>query len=55
MGLQVEGPGILPDDVVWVIDDMAEVHRLQKAAQRWEDDMALVSHYPRRTCAARVL
>ncbi|CAI8051487.1 E3 ubiquitin-protein ligase MIB2 [Geodia barretti] len=38
---KVEGPGILPDDVVWVIDDMAEVHRLQKAAQRWEDDMAL--------------
>ena len=41
--MQVEGPDILPDDVVRVIDDMAEVHRLQKAADfGWNDDMALV-------------
>ena len=39
---QVEGPDILPDDVVRVIDDMAEVHRLQKDGRGWEDDMALV-------------
>ena len=31
------------DDVVRVIDDMAEVHRLQKDASGWDDDMALVS------------
>ena len=41
--LQVEGPDILPDDVVRVIDDMAEVHRLQKEGRGWHDDMALVS------------
>ena len=29
--------------MVRVIDDMAEVHRLQKAGTGWEDDMALVS------------
>ncbi|CAI8033700.1 E3 ubiquitin-protein ligase MIB2 [Geodia barretti] len=38
---KVEGPDILPDDVVRVIDDMAEVHRLQKDGRGWEDDMAL--------------
>ncbi|CAI8033696.1 E3 ubiquitin-protein ligase mib1 [Geodia barretti] len=38
---QVEGPDILPDDVVRVIDDMAEVHRLQKDGHGWHDDMAL--------------
>ena len=38
----MDGPDILPDDVVRVIDDMAEVHRLQKAGLGWEDDMALV-------------
>ena len=43
MYLQVDGPDILPDDVVRVIDDMAEVHRLQQAGRGWEDDMALVS------------
>ena len=41
--MQVEGPDILPDDVIRVIDDMAEVHRLQKAGCGWTDDMALVS------------
>ena len=39
----MEGPDILPDDVVCVIDDMLEVHRLQKAGAGWNDDMALVS------------
>ena len=39
----MEGPDILPDDVVRVIDDMLEVHRLQKAGAGWNDDMALVS------------
>ena len=39
----MDGPDILPDDVVRVIDDMAEVHRLQQAGRGWEDDMALVS------------
>ena len=29
--------------MVRVIDDMVEVHRLQKAGTGWEDDMALVS------------
>ena len=38
----MDGPDIFPDDVVRVIDDMAEVHRLQKAGSGWEDDMALV-------------
>jgi ankyrin repeat protein len=38
---KVDGPDILPDDVVRVIDDMAEVHRLQQARRGWEDDMAL--------------
>ena len=38
----MEGPDIFLDDVVRVIDDMAEVHRLQKADCGWEDDMALV-------------
>ena len=41
--MQVEGPDILPDDVIRVIDDMAEVHRLQKSGCGWTDDMALVS------------
>ena len=41
--MQVEGPDILPDDVVRVIDDMAEVHRLQSGSKGWDDDMALVS------------
>jgi hypothetical protein len=41
MCVQVEGPDILPDDVVRVIDDMAEVHRLQKDGRGWHDDMAL--------------
>ena len=41
--MQVEGPDILPDDVIRVIDDMAEVHRLQQNFGGWEDDMALVS------------
>ena len=39
---QVEGPELVPDDVVRVIDDMAEVHRLQKAGRGWDDDMVLV-------------
>ncbi|CAI8020766.1 E3 ubiquitin-protein ligase MIB2, partial [Geodia barretti] len=38
---RVEGPDILPDDVVRVIDDMAEVHRLQKDGRGWHDDMVL--------------
>ena len=38
----MDGPDIFPDDVVRVIDDMAEVHRLQKAGTGWVDDMALV-------------
>ena len=38
----MEGPDVLPDDVVRVIDDIAEVHRLQKDGRGWEDDMALV-------------
>ena len=38
----MEGPDILPDDVVRVIDDMAEVHRLQKDGRGWVDDMTLV-------------
>jgi hypothetical protein len=43
MCVQVEGPDILPDDVVRVIDDMAEVHRLQKDGRGWHDDMVLGS------------
>ena len=39
--IQVEGPDVFPDDVVRVIDDMAEVHRL--VGRAWCDDMALVS------------
>ena len=39
----MEGPDIAIDDVVRVIDDMAEVHRLQKEGHGWDDDMALVS------------
>ena len=27
-----------------VIDDMAEVHRLQSGSKGWDDDMALVSY-----------
>ena len=42
--MQVEGPDILPDDVVRVIDDMAELHRLQSGSKGWDDDMALVSY-----------
>jgi hypothetical protein len=38
---RVEGPDVFPDDVVRVIDDMAEVHRL--VGRAWCDDMALVS------------
>ena len=41
--MQVEGPDILPEDVIRVIDDMAEVHRIQKSGCGWTDDMALVS------------
>ena len=40
----MEGPDVLPDDVVRVIDDIAEVHRLQKDSAGWNDDMALVVH-----------
>ena len=40
----MEAPDLLPGDVVRVIDDMAEVHRLQKAGHGWDDDMALVSN-----------
>ncbi|CAI7989113.1 E3 ubiquitin-protein ligase MIB2 [Geodia barretti] len=36
---RVEGPDVFPDDVVRVIDDMAEVHRL--VGRAWCDDMAL--------------
>ena len=43
MHMQADGPDILQDDVVRVIDDIAEVHRLQKDGRGWEDDMALVS------------
>ena len=32
--------------MVRVIDDMAEVHRLQKETLEWHDDMALVSIVP---------
>ena len=32
--------------MVRVIDDMAEVHRLQKDTRGWHDDMALVSVVP---------
>ena len=39
----MEGPDYLQDDVVRVIDDIAEVHRLQKDGRGWDDDMALVS------------
>ena len=39
---QVEGPHVLSDDVVRVIEDMAEVHRMQKEGRGWDDDMALV-------------
>ena len=28
--------------MVWVIDDLAEVHRLQQQDHSWSDDMALV-------------
>ena len=31
--------------MVRIIDDMAEVHRLQDEHGGWVDDMALVSHY----------
>ena len=48
---QAEGPAILPDDVVCVIDDMAEVYRVQTAAKRWDDDMALVSSEQARMCS----
>ena len=41
----MEGPDIFPDDVVRVIDDMAEVHRVQDDGLAWVDDMALVSVY----------
>ena len=51
MCVQVEGPDILPDDVVRVIDDMAEVHRLQKDGRGWHDDMALVSFIPFKSLA----
>ena len=46
----MEGPDVLPDDVVRVIDDIAEVHRLQKEGRGWEDDMALVSILYMYTC-----
>ena len=39
---QLDSPAILPGDVIRVIDDIAEVHRLQMASRGWEDDMALV-------------
>ena len=39
----MDGPDIVPGDVVRVIDDMAEVHRLQKDGRGWDDNMALVS------------
>ena len=48
---QVEAPDLLPGDVVRVIDDMAEVHRLQKAGHGWDDDMALVSIIMYSTCS----
>ena len=51
MCVQVEGPDILPDDVVRVIDDMAEVHRLQKDGRGWHDDMVLVSFVPFKSLA----
>ena len=38
----MDGPHILSDDVIRVIDDMAEVHRIQKEGRGWDDDMALV-------------
>ena len=38
----MEGADVFPDDVVRVIDDMAEVHRLQKDGPGWDDDMVLV-------------
>ena len=48
----MEGPDILPDDVVRVIDDMAEVHRLQKDGHGWHDDTPLVSMGITNCCAA---
>ena len=42
---QVEGPVHNHDDVVRVLDDIAEVHRLQQDHCGWEDDMVLVSLY----------
>ena len=41
----MEGPDIAPGDVIRVIDDMAEVHRLQKDSHSWADDMVLVCVY----------
>ena len=48
--MQVECLELVHDDVVRVIDDMAEVHRLQQAGRGWEDDMALVSLMQACTC-----
>ena len=41
--------------MVRVIDDMAEVHRLQKDGHGWHDDMALVSMGIANCCAACVI
>ena len=40
--LQVDMPSYEVGDVVRVIDDIAEVFRLQKGHGEWNDDMALV-------------
>ena len=41
---QLDEPSFLPDDVVRVIDDIAEVHRLQILTCSWDDDMTLVCY-----------
>lgn len=40
--VQVDLPLFDAGDVVCVLDDLAELHRLQKNIGEWNDDMALV-------------
>lgn len=40
--MQVDLPLFDAGDVVCVLDDLAELHRLQKNIGEWNDDMALV-------------